>query len=92
MPNLWIKADIIHDGVFNLLGMSLLLKGNYQRILTDMHCMNSSITVFEDYLFSIIPYAYVTNQGELVMEKIEAEKELNKKVKDSFKRFLGIVE
>ena len=86
------KTSPIQDNVFNLLGMGLLLKRNYQSILSDMHSMNQQFTAFEDYFFSIIPYSYVTNQGALIWEKILAEKEINKEFKDSIKRFLGIEE
>lgn len=52
------------------LQLGMLAKNRLQRILTDMHCLLENESNDDDYLYGIVPYAYMTGKMELLVDII----------------------
>lgn len=86
------EPKTIQEGIANSLNMGMLIKDRFQRVLTDMHVLDINASVVEDFMYSIYPYAYVTNKGTAIKEKIASEKQIDKDMRNYIMVQLGIEE
>ena len=61
----------------------------WQEIINMYYGMSGKGTADMEYLMFLFPCAYITEQGELLMEYMEKEKNLSSTIKNMIKNFLG---
>ncbi|MGN0482523.1 MAG: coiled-coil domain-containing protein [Lachnospiraceae bacterium] len=82
----------VQRGITNRLCRNSFSKNRLQQILADMHTMYDKTGSFEDYVYVLLPYAYLTNQVNVLGEEIEADRQLHNEEKQDLKTYLGMNE
>lgn len=86
------KRQKYHRVMLNQWRLNPLTIGSIQQVLTDMKAMSENKNADYDCLFCLAPYAYISNHGEHLVDKIDAgqkELTLSHNVKDLIKAFFG---
>lgn len=64
-------------------------KNRVQRILTDMHYLDKNSSVTEDYMYVFLPYAYLTRQEDILIEKVKNENQIDSEIQRFIINYLG---
>jgi hypothetical protein len=67
-------------------------KNKVQRILTDMHYLDKDSNATEDYMYVLLPYAYLTRQEDVLIEKIKTENQIDSKIQRFIINYLGAID
>lgn len=81
-----LYGDLLSD--FKINGFQ---KNRVQRILTDMHYLDKHSNVTEDYMYVFLPYAYLTRQEDVLIEKIKKENQIDSEIQRFITNYLGAI-
>lgn len=84
-----VKPTNVQENVLHTLHVPRFAKKRIQGVLTDMHNIEKNTGIKDDYTFLLVPYAYFTDQVDVISEQIESEEKLAKDVKGMLKGYLG---
>ena len=84
-----VKPTNVQENVLHTLHVPRFAKKRIQGVLTDMHNIEKNTGIKDDYTFLLVPYAYFTDQLDVISEQIQSEEKLAKDVKGMLKGYLG---
>lgn len=86
------KKKPLHDEFLKRINVNNLLIGKIQQILTDLHNLDKNADNTVDYLFALFPYMYVAGLGNVFIEKISTDKNVDKEKADYMIKYFGEIE
>lgn len=86
------KEKPLYGEILNDFKVNGFQKNRVQRILTDMHYLDKDSNVTEDYMYVFLPYAYLTRQEEILIEKIKKENQIDSEMQRFIINYLGAID